>query len=57
MFGLGLSTAFNGILGLAAPICFGQMKTAYGGNIEVLYTAGKPAESDKKIRTQGLLRY
>ena len=41
MFGLGLSTAFNGILGLAAPICFGQMKTAFGGNIEVLYTSGK----------------
>ena len=40
MFGLGLSTAFNGILGLAAPICFGQMKTAFGGNIEVLYTSG-----------------
>lgn len=39
MFGLGLSTAFNGILGLAAPICFGQMKTAFGGNIEVLYTS------------------
>ena len=41
MFGLGLSTAFNGILGLAAPICFGQMKTAFGGNIEVLYTSGE----------------
>lgn len=39
MFGLGLSTAFNGILGLAAPIVFGMMTEHFGGNVEVLYTA------------------
>ena len=53
MFGLGLSTAFNGdlrvddlnlnpvlgVLGLAAPIIFGMMTEHFGGNIEVLYTA------------------
>ena len=41
MFGLGLSTAFNGILGLAAPIVFGLMCDSFGGNTEALYTSGK----------------
>lgn len=39
MFGLGLSTGFNGILGVLAPLSFGMMAEAYDGNKEVLYTA------------------
>jgi len=39
MFGLGLSTGFNGILGVLAPLSFGMMATHFGGNKEVLYTA------------------
>ena len=41
LFGLGLSTGFNGILGLAAPVVFGGMSEVFGRNHEVLYTAGK----------------
>jgi len=37
MFGLGLSTAFNGLLGLAAPMIIAQMTDYFGGNVEVLY--------------------
>lgn len=39
MLGLGLSTGFNGILGLAAPVLFGMMAESFGSQREVLYTA------------------
>ena len=39
MLGLGLSTGFNGILGLAAPVVFGMMAETYGSQVPVLYTA------------------
>jgi hypothetical protein len=39
MIGLGLSTGFNGILGLAAPVVFGMIAESYGGNTIVLYIA------------------
>jgi len=39
MIGLGLSTGFNGILGVVAPASFGLMSEHFGSQRQVLYTA------------------